>query len=373
LTPQSKAWDMLQDDNKINLSEAWEIWVCEAQKWFDKALKSKNIKGWERDLTSEGIEPNPGPHSFQVNCCNVQSARGAWAIIDSLYPDDEFMVLLLQETRFNQSELASFTRYANKKGFGVYHVEGAAMIDRWGASRPSGGVTILVDKRLNTAGWVAEAGTSAQVLGVWVENWFIASFYAPPPAVGARLDPAVEACELLNSIHLATGCWDVEKWLLAGDANATSDQSPLAVAYGGRTLSQGQPTRWEGQQEIDWMATNSPHDIVLAPHLLSLHASDHVPIRIELYSCKHLAPTGFLKYGPAWQVLNSVTLIAVWRGLEVGGIDFRFTWQAWHLQHWVVGRPWLALHLATSAFLLAWQVWHLVTSTLLLRGRRGTW
>ena len=364
---------MLQDDNKINLSEAWEIWVCEAQKWFDKALKSKNIKGWERDLTSEGIEPNPGPHSFQVNCCNVQSARGAWAIIVSLYPDDEFMVLLLQETRFNQSELASFTRYANKKGFGVYHVEGAAMIDRWGASRPSGGVTILVDKRLNTAGWVAEAGTSAQVLGVWVENWFIASFYAPPPAVGARLDPAVEACELLNSIHLATGCWDVEKWLLAGDANATSDQSPLAVAYGGRTLSQGQPTRWEGQQEIDWMATNSPHDIVLAPHLLSLHASDHVPIRIELYSCKHLAPTGFLKYGPAWQVLNSVTLIAVWRGLEVGGIDFRFTWQAWHLQHWVVGRPWLALHLATSAFLLAWQVWHLVTSTLLLRGRRGTW
>ena len=128
------------------------------------------------------------------------------------------------------------------------------MIDRWGASRPNGGVTILVDKRLNTTGWVAEAGTSAQVLGVWVENWFIASFYAPPPAVGARLDPAVEACELLNSMHLATGCLDVEKWLLAGDANSTADQSPLAeliMAYGCRTLSQGQPT--DSRKLIGWL------------------------------------------------------------------------------------------------------------------------
>lgn len=71
---------------------------------------------------SEGIEPNPGPLSFQVNC--AMSNRLGGAIIDSLYPDDEFMVLLSQETRFSQSELASFTRNANKKVSGFTMLKG---------------------------------------------------------------------------------------------------------------------------------------------------------------------------------------------------------------------------------------------------------
>ena len=64
---------------------------------------------------------------------------------------------------------------------------------------------------------------AAQVLGVWIEDRFIASFYAPPLAVGAGMDPAIEACDFLNSLHLATGGLDIEKWLLAGDANSTAD------------------------------------------------------------------------------------------------------------------------------------------------------
>ena len=39
-------------------------------------------------------------------------------------------------------------------------------------------------------------------------------------------------------------------------------------------------------------------------------------------------------------------------------IHLRFAWQAWHSWHWVA---------------FAWQAWHLVTSTFVLRGRRGTW
>jgi hypothetical protein len=52
------------------------------------------------------------------------SNRLGGAIIDSLYPDDEFMVLLSQETRFSQSELASFTRNANKKVSGFTMLKG---------------------------------------------------------------------------------------------------------------------------------------------------------------------------------------------------------------------------------------------------------
>ena len=65
------------------------------------------------------------------------------------------------------------------------------------------------------------------------------------------------------------------------------------MAHDGQILNQGQPTRWEGQQEIDWMASNCLHDIAVAPHLLPLHISDHIPIRVELTSNKVLAPSGF--------------------------------------------------------------------------------
>ena len=51
-----------------------------------------------------------------------------------------------------------------------------------------------------------------------------------------------------------------------------------------------------------------------------------------------------------------------------------FAWQAWHLRHWAGSggapgsqmTPWMPR-------LFAWQAWQLVTSTLTLRGRRGTW
>jgi len=61
-------------------------------------------------------------------------------------------------------------------------------------------------------------------------------------------------------------------------------------------------------------------------------------------------------------------------GVALGDIDCHFAWQAWHLWHWTGSGgalgprlvPWLPR-------LFAWQVWHLATSTVTLRGRRGTW
>ena len=69
-------------------------------------------------------------------------------------------------------------------------------------------------------------------------------------------------------------------------------------------------------------------------------------------------------------------------------IDLPFAWQAWHLWHWagLWCRAWAQLVAQGAAPLcvagvalgdidvpFAWQAWHLVTSTFVLRGRRGTW
>ena len=60
--------------------------------------------------------------------------------------------------------------------------------------------------------------------------------------------------------------------------------------------------------------------------------------------------------------------------MALGDIHLRFTWQAWHLWHWAgsggaLGRAWSRV----TPRNFAWQAWHLVTSTFILRGRRGTW
>ena len=75
-------------------------------------------------------------------------------------------------------------------------------------------------------------------------------------------------------------------------------------------------------------------------------------------------------------------------GVALGDIHLRFSWQAWHLWHWagsggalgpvLVAGDAAALCVAGVALgdihlRFTWQAWHLVTSTLLLRGRRGTY
>ena len=77
-------------------------------------------------------------------------------------------------------------------------------------------------------------------------------------------------------------------------------------------------------------------------------------------------------------------------GVALGDIDRHFAWQVWHLWHWTGSgaalgtrlAPWSPRLFAWQAWDLvtwtidlhfAWQVWHLVTSTVILRGRRGTY
>ena len=59
-------------------------------------------------------------------------------------------------------------------------------------------------------------------------------------------------------------------------------------------------------------------------------------------------------------------------GVALGDIDLRFAWQAWHLRLMALRGAWTAWSPVTPRH-FAWQAWHLVTSTFVLRGRRGTW
>jgi len=75
-------------------------------------------------------------------------------------------------------------------------------------------------------------------------------------------------------------------------------------------------------------------------------------------------------------------------GVALGDIYRHFAWQAWHSRHWAGSGgalgpdlpPWSPRPFCVAGVALgdihpgfAWQAWHLVTSTVVSRGRRGTW
>ena len=55
--------------------------------------------------------------------------------------------------------------------------------------------------------------------------------------------------------------------------------------------------------------------------------------------------------GPGFVACDAAALCVA--GVALGDIHLRFTWQLWHK--------------------LTWQLWHKLTSTVVLRGRRGTY
>ena len=77
----------------------------------------------------------------------------------------------------------------------------------------------------------------------------------------------------------------------------------------------------------------------------------------------------------AWFPVDAVVAAALCvAGVALGDIDRHFAWQAWHLATSTVtlrGRR--GTYGTGLAQLFAWQAWHLATSTCILRGRRGTY
>ncbi|CAL1150160.1 unnamed protein product, partial [Cladocopium goreaui] len=98
------------------LLRLWNISLKDANKFFNKKPMPRQ-KNFQPDLTSHGdVEPNPGPLSLQVLCCNVRTSTGAWSLLNHSRTDDphSFLVLCLQETKFNHGEFEAFRRHAHR-------------------------------------------------------------------------------------------------------------------------------------------------------------------------------------------------------------------------------------------------------------------
>ena len=82
--------------------------------------------------------------------------------------------------------------------------------------------------------------------------------------------------------HFIEEGWDVIKSFWCGnDIPEDSKSTDVIKGFGGQIISTGKPTRWEGNKNIDWAATNHPWD-VKDVETEQFRISDHIPIRYEI-------------------------------------------------------------------------------------------
>ena len=92
--------------------------------------------------------------------------------------------------------------------------------------------------------------------------------------------------------------------------------------------------------------------------------------------------TGWRPFGPGLVARDAAALCVA--GVALGDIDVRFTWQAWHNltstfvlrgrrgTYGTGWRAWAGFSRLGRRGTFAWQAWRLVTSTFISRGRRDT-
>lgn len=175
----------------------------------------------------------------------------------------------------------------------------------------------LVRKTLSCRISHREASDNSQLLGMWIENFLLWNFYAPPTyGMTDRGNAQVELCEMcisaMEGLHLEPSC----PWVAVGDANEVPGDSLIEDCfrtYGAHVLAQSSSTRWESSREIDWFSTNHRHALS-QPCSSDLHFSDHKLIWATFEVSPRDNSVGVLRSTPNWSKPSCMDT-ADWRTL----------------------------------------------------------
>lgn len=78
------------------------------------------LRSWQRCLTEEGVEPNPGPSSLiTIHSLNVDGKRKAWKFMNQ-FAAERKEVAILQEVKLNKEEQVLFANAWSAQGYSVY-------------------------------------------------------------------------------------------------------------------------------------------------------------------------------------------------------------------------------------------------------------
>ena len=231
------------------------------------------LNSWKRDLTEEGIEPNPGPRIWQINIRGLHLRRDI--LLHAL--TQNVQAIVMQETRLTQLEAAGINRH--NKHWHFFHTDTPRQQPGQAAQ---GGVAIAIRKNIPAGLAHKHADNDGEWLDVATPNFHLISVYRRPSANKEVLSEQLS--EYLASLGSA-------KWLMGGDLNNPPLNDPLLI-YGASLHAQifypqgnhhqpdsdqnlfpvPSPTRWDGNRCIDW---GLQHNLASQPIIRHEKYSDH--------------------------------------------------------------------------------------------------
>ena len=219
----------------------------------------------------EGVEPNPGPvtdSKLTFTTISTQGVPGAWRALKQL---SDGRILFLQDAPFTEKEFCVFAKHAKSRQYQAYRTPGRSSDH---GARRTGGVVTLVPKNLNQQSFPTPVQSESVGEGyaqvVHVHGITTVNAYAPP---GQKDYVADLLLQTLVSHKLEN-----KPWLIAIDANEEPQNTTIGstlTAVGGVLVHCGNPTRFEGNRNIDWFLTNRPNWFTTPEVNNKLHLSDH--------------------------------------------------------------------------------------------------
>ena len=242
------------------------------------------LKQWLRDVTEEGVEPNPGPSTslacslwscFHLNAGGCTNAFEALDLLRSF--EVKPLVWSLAEVRASPSEHAALTRRASKMGYKVWCVPSTQGARRQGPANWKGGLCVGVKEGVcckQMATWCHDEG---DLLQLDFGSFRYMAAWRRPGGLRAAFDAEVA---LWASHAVAAG----HSLVAVGDWNDEPHESPFEelgyLIIGPKQQDRYLASRWKGSRAIDWAMTNDPQSAFKAK-FLEHRISDHKCLWIE--------------------------------------------------------------------------------------------
>eukprot|EP00438_Fugacium_kawagutii_P020171 Skav220547 [mRNA] locus=scaffold761:64316:68135:- [translate_table: standard] len=181
-------WGTLSRRWKNKVASAWRLSTQE-RKELNKACNltkqrpTKRKREWQRDLTREGVEPNPGPLQSSLGCVtvNIQGQDNMFTFLSILTGlSSKPSVVAVQETNLDAIKRAQVLHALAQLGYAAWASQTVAKVDSAGRKYHRGGVLVAVRGNAKAA-WHAEFDEQGgQVLTVDIGTCLVSSCWRRP-------------------------------------------------------------------------------------------------------------------------------------------------------------------------------------------------
>ena len=268
----ANAWKLSQ--KQVNNLE--EVMKSMVKKRHGK-LPSK-LRSWKRNLTEEGIEPNPGPSSLiTIHSLNVNGKHKARNFMKQ-FAAERKEVAILQEVNLNKEEQVLFANAWSAQGYSVYFPDNVKIAL----------TVVAVHNSLRSRRVGCCSSPWGQVVTVEMQSGIVSGIYRNPRH---ELDFADMFVAHLQALGRYTN------WMAVGDWNLTPDEDDVHCLFPMNHVmhfpreANGLPksTRWKGSRCIGWCAS-APSFCPESIQLEDTYWSDHIMLELTVRAQRYDMP-----------------------------------------------------------------------------------